>query len=269
MSPVTYTYIQIVEVLGVGFVAGVLGGLAGIGGSLVMLPMLHLILGEPRSTVHHLYMGAAMTVNIAVSLPAAWRHWRAGRVDRDALPPLLMSTGILIIVGVLAGNVFEGSTLKLLLAAFIGVYCVFNLWRLLSRAGEPPESTDRPSRARLIVSGASTGFVGGLLGLGGGVLLVPLLQMLCKVELKRAIATSSSVICITAIFGAGLKLGTLSNEGESWADALRLAGLLAPTAIIGGLVGAWLTHRLPSKAVRIIVTIALTVAALRLAGVLG
>jgi uncharacterized membrane protein YfcA len=261
------TFTQSVEILGVGFAAGLIGGLAGIGGSLIMLPALHFILGEPRTTTHHLYMAAAMMVNVAVSLPAAWRHSRSGRIDRDALPTLLVSTIIAIIGGVFAGNAFDGSTLKLMLAAFIAIYCLFNLWRLFSRAGDSADTLLTPSRPKLIVSGLSTGFVGGVLGLGGGVMLVPLLQMLCKVELKRAIATSSAVICMTAVVGAGIKLATLSNEHESWRNALHLALFLAPTAIIGGFIGASLTHILPTRAVRIVVTIVLALSALRLAGV--
>ncbi len=56
--------------LTIGLVAGLVGGLAGIGGSIIMLPALGLFLGykTPARTEHHLYMASAMTVNILVAL---------------------------------------------------------------------------------------------------------------------------------------------------------------------------------------------------------
>jgi uncharacterized membrane protein YfcA len=107
--------------------------------------------------------------------------------------------------------------------------------------------------------------MGGLLGLGGGVMLVPLLQLLCRVPLKKAIATSSAVICATALVGAGLKMGSLARLGQSAGAALALALAMGPTAVLGGAIGAKLTHALPVRAVRVVVTVLLGVAAWRLA----
>ena len=262
----TLTTTLILEIGLVGLIAGVIGGLAGIGGSMVMLPALHFLLGEPRHSTHHMYMAAAMTVNAAVSFPAALRHHRSGAVRFDLLPPLLLSTAVFIVIGVLSGNLFTGLTLRYALAIFIGAYCVHNTLRLIQGPRPPAPELERTGRTRLALSGAATGFVGGVLGLGGGVLLVPMLQVLCNIRLRQAIATSSAVICMTAIVGAGVKLSTLGREGESARDALLIAAALAPTAIVGGVIGATLTHRLPVRAVRAIVTVLLLAAAARLAG---
>lgn len=262
------TAIQLLDAVLIGLVAGVLGGLAGIGGSMVMLPGLHLVFGEKSDSTHHLYMAAAMTVNVAVAFPAAIRHYRRGAVRKELLPALLVTTTIFMVVGVLTGNLVRGDVLRVSLAAFLSVYCAFNIWRLL--VNRPVDSAgERATRPRLLVSGGMTGFVGGVLGLGGGVMLVPALQMLCRVRLKQAIATSSAVICVTALLGAGLKMATLSTHGEPWQDAVLLALAMAPTAMIGGAIGANLTHYLPTTVVRAVVTLLLLVAAARLAGLLG
>lgn len=259
------TMIQLGEAGAIGLVAGVLGGLAGIGGSMVMLPALHWVFGEKSPNTHHLYMAAAMTVNVFVAFPAAIRHHRNGVVRKDLLGALLPATLVSMVVGVLAGNMFKGDHLKIGLAVFLLAYCSFNVWRLMAKKGIDADG-QRTTRTRLLVSAALTGFVGGLLGLGGGVMLVPALQMLCRVPLKQAIATSSAVICVTAIVGAGLKLATLP-VGEPARDALLLAAAMAPTAMIGGVLGAQLTHVLPTRTVRLLVTVLLLVAAARLAGV--
>ena len=261
-----YSLPILLAILAAGLGAGVIGGLAGIGGSLIILPALHAILGDEPASVHHLYMGAAMVVNVAVSFPAALRHARSGAIRRDLLPALFAWTAFAIIAGVLVGNRFSGDALRHILAGFILIYCIFNLVRIARRIEDHPPEAERTGRANIALSGSFTGFIGGLLGLGGGVMLVPMLQMLCRVPLRSSIATSSAVICMTAVIGAGLKLATLSGEGQSWTAALGLAALLAPTAMIGGVIGASLTHALPINAVRAAVTIVLLASAAKLAG---
>jgi uncharacterized membrane protein YfcA len=257
------TTTAILATVGLGVFAGLLGGLAGVGGSMIMLPGLHMIYGDEPSSVHHLYMAAAMTVNVAVALPAALRHRAAKAVRVDLLPALLISTLIAMVVGVFVSNAISGDVLRYLLAAFIFAYCLLNLRRLLTDHQEHAAHA-RTTINRLLISGAVTGFVGGLLGLGGGVLLVPFLQILCRVPLRQSIATSSAVVCITAVVGAGLKLATLHEHHQSWTWALAIAAMMAPTAIAASLVGAGLTHSLPIKTVRTVITVLLMFVAVRL-----
>ena len=262
------SFLQFCEAGVIGLAAGVLGGLAGIGGSMIMLPALHWVFGEKTSHTHHMYMAAAMAVNVFVSFPAAIRHHRNGAVRKDLLPSLIPATMVSMILGVIAGNQFQGDALRIGLAIFLLVYCSFNVWRLMSKNRIDVDG-QRTTRVRLLISAAMTGFIGGLLGLGGGVMLVPALQMICRVPLKQAIATSSAVICVTSIIGAALKMASLPGLDESVRDALMLAGVMAPTAMIGGVLGAQLTHILPTRTVRLVITALLLVAAAKLGGVWG
>lgn len=257
----------------IGLIAGLIGGLAGIGGSVIMLPGMAWAFGYPDGdyTRHHLYMAAAMVVNVVVSVPAAFRHHREKAIQFDVLKRLLPPMLIGVVSGVLVSNLMDGRWLKILLAVFIVVYCINNLGRIARRHNESHEAAlvQRSNAAIVIAIGTFVGFTAGLLGLGGGVLLVPLLQMAARLKLRHAIATSSAVLGVSALVGAMLKVGTLHLHGLSMTDALLLSAAMAPTAFIGARLGAPLTHKLPIMWVRIVITALLLVAAARMADLWG
>ncbi|MFI4881630.1 MAG: sulfite exporter TauE/SafE family protein [Phycisphaerales bacterium JB064] len=261
----TLTEIAICLVIG-GF-AGVLGGLAGIGGSMIMLPALAIFVGDPDpGTAHHMFMAAAMVVNVVVSFPAAMRHRKAGAIHYGALRVILPAMAIAIVVGVLVSNAFDGLILRKILAGFIAAYALMTIYRFFRKSQEPELDAKGVHPVRLTMIGLATGMVAGLLGIGGGVLMVPMLQVFCKMPIKNAIATSSAVMVLTAIIGASIKLGTLGPEhGRSVVDALIIAAALSPTAFFGGRLGAALTHKLPLQAVRLVVSVALLIVAARMA----
>ena len=259
--------IEILEVAAIGLVAGIAGGLAGIGGSLIMLPGLALILGyaDDAQTRQHLYMAAAMVVNVLVSLPAARRHHHALSVRFDVARIVLPAMAVTIVLGVVLSNTFEGRRLNLLLAAFIATYCVVNLSRFVRKTPEPEPHHDRSSPPRSVLVGAVTGLVAGLLGIGGGVLMVPMLQIFARLPLRQAIGTSSAVMVVTAAVGATIKFATLHTHGLDMGDAAILVLALGPAAFVGGRIGAMLTHRLPLQTVRVAISALLLIAAARLA----
>ena len=257
----------------IGLIAGTLGGLAGVGGSVFILPALHIVFssqffGEPDDPqVHHMYMAAAMAVNVVVSLPAALRHHREGAVRTPVLPLLVPITSAAVVAGVLLSNLIPGETRRVMLAVFLVMYCAWNL-RIIARPrrrafdgqGRREQSTPR----RLGACGVGTGVIGGRLGLGGGFLMVPGLQLLCNMRLKNAIATSSAVPRIPPPTGAALKLSTLHTHNEPVVPALHYAALMAPTAILGSLFGAKWLHHLPVTFVRMVMTLLILAAATRL-----
>lgn len=263
-------------VLLIGFVAGVLGGMLGVGGSVIMIPGMTFVLGYNQQ----LYQAAAMIVNVAVSIPAALRHKRAGAIVPAVLKWMLPAAVVFVIVGVAVSNlpVFshrEGAKwLGRVLAAFLVYVIVLNLRRVMrpepartETGGEHPHVT----RPRSLGVGSVMGFIAGLLGIGGGALAVPLQQVTMKLPLRRCIANSSAVICISAALGAIYKNITLplhtytTIQGDTAhytiTQSLLLAALLAPTAWVGGRIGAGLTHRLPVRQVRVAFILLMIVAA--------
>jgi len=273
----------IAALAGVGLAAGTLGGLLGVGGSVVMIPTLVILFGQDRvaGMNQHLYQASAMAVNVAVALPAAWRHRRAGTMRWGVLKWLMPAALGCIFVGVWLSNlVTDPVWLGRLLAGFQVYVIVVNVQKLMgSRGGGADRAAQADGvdqrgelagrdRVRAGGIGAAMGTAAGLLGIGGGGLAVPMQQVWLRLPLRVCIANSSAVICLTAGFGAVAKMSTLP-AGLSAATAGTIAAVLAPTAIVGGLLGASLTHRLPLGVVRVVFIGLMAVAAWKLAALPG
>jgi len=260
--------IEIIELVMIGLMAGTLGGMLGVGGSIIMIPALAIVLGPEQ----HLYQAAAMIVNIFVAVPATLRHWRAGAVRLDVAGKMLPFALVAIILGVILSDQLDGKTLQRVFGVFLIYVILFNVVRLLRPLPEPELDAQRIGWPTTGTVGSVMGGLAGLLGIGGGGIAVPLLQRICNLPLRQSIATSSAVMCLTAIIGAIAKNWTLSQHASMQepermlqvAESVQIAVLLIPTAIIGGSFGAALTHLLPLWWVRLAFTLLMIGACIRM-----
>lgn len=113
----------------------------------------------------------------------------------------------------------------------------------VNSSGANPPQTPRYGWLWLIVIGAVAGFLSGLFGVGGGVVIVPLLMLLLGFDQKRAAGTSLAAIVPTSLVGV---ISYASTGNVSWVSG----GLLAIGAVGGAQLGALLLHRLPQRAIR-------------------
>ncbi|UCD75428.1 MAG: sulfite exporter TauE/SafE family protein [Phycisphaerales bacterium] len=245
---------ELISLLVLGLAAGILGGMLGIGGSIVMIPVLTLLLGKNQQ----LSQAAAMIVNVFVAAPAVIRHHRARAVRWDVWKRMIPLGFVFIVLGVEASNRISHKGLELLFGAFLIYVIIVNIRKLYDGDKSESDESSRTGWAASSGVGAAMGFVAGLLGVGGGIVAVPLLQRICRLPLRQCIATSAAVMCITSIIGAARKnmvLEQLAENGESLGlqvtDSLIIAACLIPTAIIGGFIGAGLTHGLPLRWIRL------------------
>ena len=246
----------------IGLVAGVLGGLLGIGGSLIIIPALILYfsysVGGYQGDDQHLLQAAAMITNVFVAAPSVLAHWRAGAIMRSVVAWLIPSAIVGIVTGVALSNstMFareKGAYLAMVLSGFLVYVIGYNLYRML----RPPLSPDdgEPLAAapkKVICVGLVMGVFAGLLGVGGGAICVPIQQVTLKVPLRRAIANSAATIPFASLVGAIHKNLTLASHGVAISDSLLLAAMLIPTAVVGSYFGGRLTHVLPRRVLRVI-----------------
>lgn len=249
----------------IGLIAGVVGGLTGLGGAIVMLPALGLYHGyETRDQDrHHVFMAASMIVNIVVALSASLQHRRKGVVRIDLLKVMVPAMAVGMVIGVLLSSQSPGRWAVIALACFIWSFCVFTLYTLFRKLPQRPEDAPTPNSLLLASIGLGTGIVGGYLGVGGGILLVPLLQI-AGLPLRHAIAGSAGVMWTSATIGAGVKLWLLPSQGFDRLDAIEIALPMGMGALIGAALGARFSHRLKLPLLKVVIVAVLSIAAYRM-----
>lgn len=264
--------------MSVGLLAGVAGGMLGIGGGIVMIPALVLIMGEHAfgENSFHIYKLAAITTSIVVSAPAAWRHLRARAVVLRMVPPIAVFAVVGVVVGVWLSGTMVGAYTRILRRLFGGMLlatvAVNVLEQLRAARGERFLVKCSPVPRRWLsyasVVGLPAGVLGGLLGVGGGIWAVPVQRQLFGIRLRNAIANSSLVIVAVSIASSALLTRFVASlpgpDHVGPATGWLLALFLAPGAVLGGLLGADLTHRLPIAWLRTLFQLALAGAGARL-----
>lgn len=269
------TPLELFGALVLGFAGGCVGGMLGLGGGIVIIPALTLLRGPDQ----HFYQASLMLIYVVVALAALRKHLRARAVRVDILAGLVPTSVVTMLVGVWISNQFEDAMLRRLFAAFLLYVIAMDAARLPGEwAGRADAANGgaavTPGRVPLTRStfvGVAMGLVGGLLGVGGGTIAVPLQQSVCKVSMREAIATSTAVILVTGLIGAlakNLTLAEATGGARTFLDSALLAASLAPGAIAGGLIGSHLAHRLPIFWVRLAFVCLLSMSALQMSGVL-
>jgi len=255
-------------------VAGVLGGLLGIGGSVIMIPAMVWIFGSivARPENVHQYQAAAMIVNFLLSGSAVIRHAQAKAIYPGVWKYLAPAALVGMALGVGASRlaIFTGSNeryMRMAFGALLLYVAAYNIWKMRGGTSEgiSSEEADRVAWPKKAGVGLPMGFAAGLLGIGGGSFAVPAMQLILRLPLRNAIATSSVTILSVAWFGAIIKNASLGQDGTV-VRSLVLAGILAPTAMIGGYIGGRLTYVLPLRIVRIAFIGLMLVAAVKMFG---
>lgn len=181
----------VAELLALGVVAGFLAGLLGIGGGMLMVPVLTLLLaqrGVEAGLAVKMAIATSMATILFTSLSSVRAHHRLGTVRW----PLVRSLAPGILLGGLAAGagafaVLKGRALALFFALFIGYMALQML-----RGRQPRPGRTLPGSAGQTGVGAAIGFASGLLGAGGAFLSVPFM-IWCNVPPRQAVGTSAAL----------------------------------------------------------------------------
>ena len=233
---------MVLLLIGLGVVAGTFGALVGLGGGVIIVPVLTLWLGLPIETA----VGISLLSVIATSSGAAavylQRHWTDLRLGMV----LELATSVGAVTGALLVTEIPDNVIKGLFGGFLLYASVVMLRRGPAEAaevvGEPPDYQVRNHPLGLGLSYVA-GSVSGMLGIGGGPIKVPMMNLFMGVPLKVATATSNFMIGVTAAASAFVYYA----RGDV---IVAVAAPLAVGVFAGALLGSYLAARIGSGWIR-------------------
>lgn len=238
----------VVLYLALGLATGVLAGLLGVGGGLLMVPMLVMMFsaqaGFPVGEILHMALGTSMAVILFTSLASLRAHHRHGAVMWPVVaqitPGILLGTG----VGTLFAAQVPAKPLAIFFTAFVCVVAVQMALNL-----KPKAARQLPGPFGVAGVGVGIGAVSALVAIGGGSLTVPFLTW-CNVRVQQAIGTSAAVGFPIAVGGSlGYVFNGWGHPGlPEWSLGfvyLPAFALLVPASMLTAPLGARLAHRLP------------------------
>ena len=263
LDPVSLTLVIVTAV-----VAGVLAGLLGIGGGTVIVPALLLVFtraGVDPSVKVQLAVGTSLATIVFTSVSSAWSHHRKHalhlKLAMGFLPGLIIGS----VAGVLVAVQISGDLLQLLFGIF--------LYGVAARMvfGQLPDSPQPRAMgfwtrmlAGLIIGGVST-----MVGIGGGVLSVPIFVLAAGLTIHHAVGTSPVLGLVLSLVGTvtfvlrGLGEPALPDGTVGYVAILPAAVITAGTVTLAP-VGAWLAHRTPRRVLSVGFALLLIVVATKL-----
>jgi uncharacterized protein len=214
-----------------GLAIGILLGLVGGGGSILAVPILVYVLGEPvkRATTESLLIvGVTALVGALAAARAGRVRWRIGLAFGAA--------GAATSVGGTALNRFVSSHAILLAFAVILLAAAYGMLRGRHERTSPAQEDTQPLHwPRVAAAGAATGLLTGFFGVGGGFVIVPALALALGLPMTLAIGTSLLVIALTSAsaLAAHLLSGGINIGLAAAFTAAALAGALIGTRLHG------------------------------------
>lgn len=224
---------EIATAIGIGLVSGVLAGLFGVGGGIVMTPGFQVLLRLPPITA----LATPLPVIIPTAVAGALRYRRDGEVDLAAAGWMVAAGIPAAIVGALATEVIETRLLLIVTAGLLAWQSV-GIIRGAKRAGG--RDARRAGPGAFLVIGAIAGTISGLLGIGGGLVMVPAMAGFLGMPLRRALGTSLAAIVGMVIPGT-IVHAVLGNI--DWPVAVLAAVGAVPGARLGAAVALGTAER--------------------------
>jgi len=265
------TIVHIITLLGTGIVVGFASGLLGVGGGFIMAPVQYFVfmdMGVPADVAIKMAFGTNLLVILFTASSGTWRHSRKGAVYWRAA--IIMGTCGLVfaIVGSTLAAYLPGEVLKI---AF-GVIVLISGIRMLAVKTRQIEREPVKNPRVWFAWAVPLGIITGMLGLGGGVVAVPIMVLALRFKMHNAVATSLAMIIFNSIGGIigyivnGLGVPDLPAYSIGYVNLV--SGFLLVVSSIGmAQVGAITAHKLPGKQLRFIFILLMLYIGLKMIGV--
>ncbi|HBQ05068.1 hypothetical protein AWR38_27330 [Idiomarina sp. WRN-38] len=251
--------------LALGAVAGTMAGLFGVGGGIIIVPVLVFAFGlqgiSPEITMH-LAVGTSLATIVITGASSALGHFRKGSVHRAWFMALLPGLMLGAIAGVFIADNLSGTVLGTLFGVFVLLLATKMVIGLTPKPG-----TIAPRKVAMSIAGGVVGAISALFGIGGGAMTVPWLSR-CGATMTQAVGTSAACGLPIAVVGAVtfIVVGWGNPHLPHWATGFVMwpafIGIVA-TSVPFARIGVRLAHVLPAHVLRFCFAALLAVVGLR------
>ncbi len=236
-----------------GVLGGIMAGLLGVGGGIVIVPVLYHFLttmGVDESLRMQVAVATSLTTIIATAISSTRSHYKKGSVDTA----LLKHWGPAIIVGVIVGTTIGGLADGRVLTIVFAVVALIVAGNMILVKDRETNETKNPPKSVWAVLGVIAGSLSAMMGIGGGTICVPVLNFL-GYDIRRAVGTSAAIGLIIALPGTiGYAMSGIGVDGRppfsiGYVNVLA-AALLIPMTVLCAPIGARIAHTIPRRALR-------------------
>jgi len=249
-----------------GVIAGLVGGLLGLGGGILIVPALLFLFiwqGMPADILMHLAVATSLFTIVFTSISSSYAHHKHRAVLWSQV--FLLTPGI--IIGAVLGAFFADHISSDFLRRLFGVFEILIACQI-GFSVKPTAHRSLPGRNGMLIAGGAIGTLSTILGIGGGTLTVPFLVW-CHIDIRKAVATSSACGFPIALAGAlamiftGLDSTSLPENSIGyvyWPAAI----LILITSVLFAPVGAKLAHSMPVESLKRVFAVVLACVGLRM-----
>lgn len=233
----------------IGACVGMLAGLTGVGGGVFLVPLLVGVLYLSQHEAH----GTSLAVIFPLALAGAIMYGVMGHFKWDLF--LLLSFGG--VIGAFSGARVTTYLPERRLQWFFGLFLIcVGILMVLTRSADSAVGAAHDIRAwqyfEFVIAGLVAGFLSGILGVGGGVVLIPMMVLIAGVDQHTAQGISLAVIAIITFFGAFAHFRQKNVR-------VKVAWLLVPSAVIYCLIGTIVAGHVNGNILRDIVGIVIVI----------
>lgn len=253
--------------LATGAVAGLMAGLLGVGGGIVIVPILYNLLpflGVPDHVLMHVAVGTSLATIIPTSIMSARSHYKRGSLDMDLVKAWWPAMGLGALIGAVVGS---GAHAGILTAVFGVVAVIVSINMATRKDGSYIRDGLPPGIVKHLIAFVMGG-VSVMMGIGGGTLGVPTLSAF-NFPIRRAVGTASLLGLIIALPGtvafiaSGLGRDDLPPFSIGYANMIGFA-MIVPATVTLAPVGAKIANTINPRALRIAFAVFLGITACRM-----
>jgi hypothetical protein len=247
----------VVMLIGIGLAGGVVSGLIGVGGGIILIPLMVGLLGMSQHRAH----GTSLAIIVPTACAATARYASANEIDLTIVSVALALAATSVVFAAVGARLTAHINEKLLRRLFALVLLAGALRMFVSLQDVALMNLDGGERIVAgVITGIVTGLVSGTMGVGGGIVMVPAMVIFMGIDQVIAQGISLAVIIPTALSGAfqHYRLGHVD---------VRRALTIGIGGLVGGFGGAQVAQVLPRVVLRALFAVFLLYSSQRMLGV--